>query len=76
VPVIILAYASGYALTRRSLPHAGAGAVETMLPFALMWTGIALPAAVLCVFAYRFFNLWLPLVPAAAAVSALRRSAA
>jgi uncharacterized membrane protein YbhN (UPF0104 family) len=76
VPVIILAYASGYALTRRSLPLAGAGAVETMLPFALMWTGIALPAAVLCVFAYRFFNLWLPLVPAAAAVSALRRSAA
>ncbi|HZO96466.1 MAG TPA: lysylphosphatidylglycerol synthase domain-containing protein [Gaiellaceae bacterium] len=75
VEVIILGYASGYALTRRSLPLAGAGAVETMLPFTLMWTGIALPAAVLCVFAYRLFNLWMPLVPAAAAVFLLRRTA-
>src|SRR5262249_50023246 len=74
VAVIILGYASGYALTRRSLPLAGAGAVETMLPFALMWTGIALPAAVVCVFAYRLFNLWLPLLPAAAAVFTLRRA--
>jgi uncharacterized membrane protein YbhN (UPF0104 family) len=74
VAVIILGYASGYALTRRSLPLAGAGAVETMLPFALMWTGIALPAAILCVFIYRLFNLWLPLVPAAAAVFVLRRT--
>ena len=75
VALIVLGYASGYALTRRSLPLAGAGAVETMLPFALMWTGIALPAAIVCVFVYRLFNLWLPLVPAAAAVLALRRSA-
>ena len=74
VTLIVLGYASGYALTRRSLPLAGAGAVETMLPFALMWTGIALPAAIVCVFAYRLFNLWLPLVPAAAAVFLLRRA--
>jgi len=74
VTLIVLGYASGYALTRRSLPLAGAGAVETMLPFALMWTGIALPAAIVCVFLYRFFNLWLPLVPAAAAVFVLRRA--
>jgi len=74
VTLIVLGYASGYALTRRSLPLAGAGAVETMLPFALMWTGIALPAAIVCVFVYRLFNLWLPLVPAAAAVFVLRRA--
>jgi uncharacterized membrane protein YbhN (UPF0104 family) len=74
VLVIVLGYASGYALTRRSLPLAGAGAVEMMLPFALMWTGIALPAAIVCVFVYRVFNLWLPLAPAAAAVFLLRRS--
>jgi hypothetical protein len=36
VLVIVLGYASGYALTRRSLPLAGAGAVEMMLPFALI----------------------------------------
>jgi uncharacterized membrane protein YbhN (UPF0104 family) len=76
VALIVLGYASGYAVTRRSLPLAGAGAVEMMLPFALMWTGIALPAAIVCVFIYRLFNLWLPLVPAAAAVFALRRNAA
>jgi uncharacterized membrane protein YbhN (UPF0104 family) len=74
VALIVLGYASGYALTRRSLPLAGAGAVEVMLPFALMWTGIALPAAIVCVFVYRLFNLWLPLVPAAAAVFMLRRA--
>jgi hypothetical protein len=74
VALIVLGYASGYALTRRALPLAGAGAVETMLPFTLMWTGIALPAAVACVVAYRIFNLWLPLVPATAAVVALRRA--
>jgi uncharacterized membrane protein YbhN (UPF0104 family) len=74
VAKIILGYATGYALTRRALPLAGAGAVEAMLPFALMWTGVGLPTALLTVFAYRLFNLWLPLVPAAAASFALRRS--
>src|SRR5437763_1264986 len=59
---------------RVGVPLAGAGAVEMMLPFALMWMGIALPAAIVCVFVYRVFNLWLPLAPAAAAVFALRRS--
>jgi hypothetical protein len=76
VPRIILGYATGYALTRRALPLAGAGAVEAMLPFALVWTGVGLATAIITVFAYRLFNLWLPLVPAAAASIALRRSAA
>jgi uncharacterized membrane protein YbhN (UPF0104 family) len=70
---IILGYATGYALTRRALPLAGAGAVEAMLPFALMWIGVGLATAIIAVFAYRVFNLWLPLVPAAAAVFLLRR---
>jgi uncharacterized membrane protein YbhN (UPF0104 family) len=70
---IILAYATGYALTRRALPLAGAGAVEALLPFALLWTGVALATAVLAVAAYRLFNLWLPLLPAAIAVLVLRR---
>jgi hypothetical protein len=43
------------------------------LPFALTWVGYGLPAAVLAVFAYRVFNLWLPLGPAAAGLYALRR---
>jgi uncharacterized membrane protein YbhN (UPF0104 family) len=65
VPALIVGYATGYALTRRTLPLAGAGAVEALLPFALGWSGVALAAALLAVAGYRVFNLWLPLVPAA-----------
>lgn len=73
IPAVVVGYATGYALTRRTLPLAGAGAVEALLPFALHWVGFPLAAAVLAVFAYRIFNLWLPIVPAAAGVIALRR---
>jgi len=75
VEAVVVGYATGYALTRRTLPLAGAGAVEALLPFALTWVGYGLPAAVLAVFAYRIFNLWLPLGPAAAALYALQRRA-
>ncbi|HEY2740909.1 MAG TPA: hypothetical protein VGI69_01860, partial [Gaiellaceae bacterium] len=60
---------------RRTLPLAGAGAVEALLPFALVWVGYSLSAAVLAVFAYRVFNLWLPLGPAAVGLYHLRRRA-
>ena len=73
VEAVVVGYATGYALTRRTLPLAGAGAVEALLPFALTWVGYGLPAAVLAVFAYRVFNLWLPLGPAAAGLYALQR---
>jgi uncharacterized membrane protein YbhN (UPF0104 family) len=73
VTAVVVGYATGYALTRRTLPLAGAGAVEALLPFALVWVGFGLAPAVLAVFAYRVFNLWLPLGPAAAALYALRR---
>jgi uncharacterized membrane protein YbhN (UPF0104 family) len=73
VSAVVVGYATGYALTRRTLPLAGAGAVEALLPFALVWVGFGLPAAVLAVFCYRVFNLWLPLGPAIAALYALQR---
>ena len=75
VAAVVVGYATGYALTRRTLPLAGAGAVEALLPFALVWVGFSLPAAVLAVFAYRVFNLWLPLGPAAFALYHLQRRA-
>jgi uncharacterized membrane protein YbhN (UPF0104 family) len=75
VAVVVVGYATGYALTRRTLPLAGAGAVEALLPFALVWVGYGLAPAVLAVFAYRVFNLWLPLGPAAAGLWALQRRA-
>jgi uncharacterized membrane protein YbhN (UPF0104 family) len=76
VSLLLIGYATGYALTRRTLPFGGAGAVEALLPFALSWCGISLAAAVVAVFAYRIFNLWLPIVPAALGLRRLRSAAA
>lgn len=69
---LIIGYATGYALTRRTLPLAGAGVVEALLPFALVWVGASLAPAVLAVFLYRFFNLWLPLIPSVVGMRRLR----
>jgi uncharacterized membrane protein YbhN (UPF0104 family) len=75
IAVLIVGYATGYALTRRSLPLAGAGAVEALLPFAMSWVSRPLRVAVASVFAYRLINLWLPLIPSLIAVRQLRGSA-
>jgi lysylphosphatidylglycerol synthase-like protein len=73
VSALILAYATGYALSRRTLPFAGAGAVEALLPFALTWVGVPLAPALLSVFAYRIFNLWLPAIPGTPGLLVLKR---
>jgi uncharacterized membrane protein YbhN (UPF0104 family) len=70
---LVIGYATGYALTRRTLPLGGAGSVEALVSFALAWTGIPLAKAVLAVCAYRLFNLWLPLLPAAIGLRHLKR---
>jgi uncharacterized membrane protein YbhN (UPF0104 family) len=72
---LLIGYATGYALTRRTLPLAGAGAVEALLPFALSWTGTPLPAAITAVVAYRIVNFWLPIVPAVFGLRSLRTAA-
>jgi uncharacterized membrane protein YbhN (UPF0104 family) len=70
---MVIGYATGYALTRRTLPLGGAGSVEALVSFALAWTGVPLAKAVLAVCAYRFFNLWLPLLPAVIGLRHLKR---
>ena len=72
IAALIIGYATGYALTRRTLPLAGAGVVEALLPFALVWVGAGLAPAVLAVFVYRIFNLWLPLIPAVVGMRVLK----
>jgi uncharacterized membrane protein YbhN (UPF0104 family) len=74
-PALILAYATGYILTRRSLPAGGAGLVEVLMTFALVWVGVPLAPALLGVVTYRLFNFWLPVIPALAAVRRLRQDA-
>jgi uncharacterized membrane protein YbhN (UPF0104 family) len=75
IAVIIVGYATGYALTRRTLPLAGAGVVEALMPFALNWVGFPLAASILAVIAYRVFNLWLPMIPAVISLRHLDRQA-
>jgi uncharacterized membrane protein YbhN (UPF0104 family) len=73
IAVMIVGYATGYALARRALPLAGAGVVEVLMPFALNWVGFPLAASVLAVIAYRVFNLWLPMIPAVISLRHLER---
>jgi uncharacterized membrane protein YbhN (UPF0104 family) len=72
-PAIVVAHAVGYVLTRRTLPLAGAGVVEVIMPLTLVAAGAPFAGAILGVFVYRLFNLWVPLLPAAAAIPRLRR---
>jgi uncharacterized membrane protein YbhN (UPF0104 family) len=71
VPALIVGYATGYVLTRRSLPAGGAGIVEIALTFALHWVGLPFVPALVGVVTYRLFNFWLPMVPAMAVLPAI-----
>ena len=61
---LVLAYSSGYVLTRRALPAGGAGIVEVALTLALVGMGIRIVPALIGVLIYRLFNFWLPIIPA------------
>jgi uncharacterized membrane protein YbhN (UPF0104 family) len=60
----VLGYATGYALTRRSMPLGGAGITEVLMTFALHWVGVSVPAALATVIVYRMLNFVLPAGPA------------
>jgi uncharacterized membrane protein YbhN (UPF0104 family) len=64
VGAAILAFATGYALTRRSLPLGGAGLTEVLMTFSLHWVGEPVPAALAAVVIYRVFNFGVPVLPA------------
>lgn len=61
---LILAYATGYALTRRSMPLGGAAITEALMTFSLHWVGQPVLPALAAVVVYRLFNLVLPAIPA------------
>ncbi len=70
---IVIAYATGYAATRRSLPLGGAGVTEVLMTFALYWVREPLAPALAAVVAYRFFNFLLAATPALIAHYQLQR---
>jgi hypothetical protein len=73
---LVLAYATGYAMTPRGLPLAGVGVTEVLMPLAYMWVGVPLASAVLAVFAYRIVTLLIGLGPALVAGPRVERMAA
>jgi uncharacterized membrane protein YbhN (UPF0104 family) len=60
---VILAYATGYAATRRSLPLGGAGVTEVLMTYSLYWVRQPLAPALAAVVAYRMFNFLLAATP-------------
>ncbi len=61
---VIIAYATGYAATRRSLPLGGAGVTEVLMTYSLYWVREPLAPALAAVVAYRVFNFLLAATPA------------
>jgi uncharacterized membrane protein YbhN (UPF0104 family) len=61
---LIIAYSTGYAATRRSLPLGGAGATEALMTYALYWVREPLAPALAAVMLYRLFNFLLISIPA------------
>ncbi len=70
---LVLAYSSGYVLTRRALPAGGAGIVEAALTLALVGMGVRFVPALIGVLVYRLFNFWLPIVPALILLPTIRQ---
>ena len=60
---LIVAYATGYVATRRSLPLGGAGVTEVLLTYALYWVHVALAPALAAVVIYRGFNFLVVAAP-------------
>lgn len=69
---VILAYATGYVATRRSLPLGGAGVTEALMTYSLHWLGAPLAPALAAVVAYRAFNFLLAAMPALIAHKQMR----
>jgi hypothetical protein len=73
-PQLVVAYATGYILTRRTLPFAGAIIIEVLLAVSLWAVGPSLASAALAVMLYRLSDFVLTLGAALLAGSAVERT--
>jgi uncharacterized membrane protein YbhN (UPF0104 family) len=73
VPALVLAYSTAYVVTILPLPAGGSGGIEAGIAFSLNAVGVPLASALVATLVYRFFTLWLPIVPAALAVTQVRK---
>jgi hypothetical protein len=74
LPRLIVAYTTGYVLTRRTLPFAGALITEALMALSLVWVGVPLAAAALAVLVYRLSDFMLTFGAALVATSAVERT--
>lgn len=72
VPALVVAYSTAYVVTMLPLPAGGSGGIEAGLAFSLHAIGIPLAQALVATLVYRFFTLWLPILPAALAATQVR----
>jgi len=72
VPVLIIADAVGFVLTRRAAPLGGAGFIDTCLALCLWDCNVPLQVAIAGVFTYRFFSLFAIMPFSFTALPALR----
>ncbi len=70
---LLIAYATGYIGTRRSLPLGGAGVTEVLLVYALYWVNQPIAPALAAVVAYRGIDFALTLAPGLIAYRSLHR---
>lgn len=61
---VALAYATAYIAMLLPLPTGGYGAIDAAATFTLTVLGIPLAEAIVGVVVWRFFNFWLPTIPA------------
>jgi uncharacterized membrane protein YbhN (UPF0104 family) len=70
-PALVVAYATGYAASRRSLPLGGAGITEALLTVSLIAVHVNAVHALVAVIAYRLVNFLAPTLPGLLAHSSL-----
>ena len=71
VPALVVAFATGYAASRRSLPLGGAGITEALLTVSLIAVHVHAAHALFAVIAYRLVNFLVPMLPGLLARSSL-----
>jgi uncharacterized protein (TIRG00374 family) len=72
---LVLAYSTAFVVTMLPLPAGGSGGIEAGMAFALNAVGIPLAVALVATLVYRFFTLWLPILPAALAATQVHKLA-
>ncbi len=71
ISALVVAYATGYAASRRSLPLGGAGVTEALLTISLIAVHVRATHALFGVVAYRLVNFIVPTIPGLLARSSL-----